>query len=169
MKRVFPLIVLLITLSVLGIMFIQMSWIRNAIYLKQTQFEREIQNSLLLARESIYSRFIMMNNQYMPDEDSKEYYLSRKFTSQSFTREELEQIIDKSLKKNGITQPFEFCILNLYKLPIVVTDAFPIQNINTTNSIRLTPEDSYLQETLYLYVKEDKNYIIRKMAGMIAA
>jgi len=169
MKRVFPLIVLLITLSVLGIMFIQMSWIRNAIYLKQTQFEREVQNSLLLARESIYSSFIRMNNLYIPDEDSKEHYLEQKFTSQSFTKEEILQIIDRSLKKDGISQKFEFCITNLYKLPIVMSDSFPLQYINTQPYIRLTPENSYLQETLYLYVKEDKSYIIKKMAGMIAA
>jgi hypothetical protein len=31
MKKVFPLIVVLITLSVVGILFIQMSWINNAI------------------------------------------------------------------------------------------------------------------------------------------
>ena len=38
MKRVFPLIVLLITLSVLGILFIQMQWIKNAILVKKDQY-----------------------------------------------------------------------------------------------------------------------------------
>ena len=41
MKKIFPIIVVLISLSVLGIIFIQMSWINNAISLRQKQHEQD--------------------------------------------------------------------------------------------------------------------------------
>src|SRR6185437_1434100 len=169
MKKVFPVIVLLITLSVLGILFIQMSWIQNAISLKKEQFQREVENSLVTIRESIQGRFIMKNGIYVPDEESKQFNLRVYFTSNFFSKEEIEDIIDKSLKKYNIKQPYEYCIINIFKFPISKSDGYSLQNIGNSYPIRLTPENSSFDETLYLYIKEDKNYIIKEMAWMIVA
>lgn len=169
MKKVLSLIILLITLSVLGIMFIQMSWIKNAISLKQTQFQTEVQYALNHARESIYSHYFMMNNQKLFKEDDKDYYLTRYFTVQKFSKEDIEQILDNSLRKYNIKQPFEFCITNIFTSPILMSEHFPLQNLNTSYQIRLTPEGSELKETLYIYVKEDKNYLLHNMVWMIVA
>ena len=37
LKKIFPVIVVLITLSLLGIIYIQVSWIRSAVLIKQEQ------------------------------------------------------------------------------------------------------------------------------------
>ncbi len=170
MKKVFPVIVLLITLSVLGILFIQMSWIQNAISLKKEQFQREVENSLVTIRESIQGRFIVKNGIYVPDEESKQFNLRLSFTSEAFSKEEIEDIIDKSLKKYNIKQPFEYGITNIFGFPISKSDGYSLQNNGSSYPIRLTPENSsYGLETLYLYIKEDKNYIIKEMAWMIVA
>ncbi|OLY91709.1 two-component system, OmpR family, phosphate regulon sensor histidine kinase PhoR [Cnuella takakiae] len=42
MKRIFPIIILLITLSVLGIIWIQVSWLRNMLLLKEDQVEQKV-------------------------------------------------------------------------------------------------------------------------------
>ncbi|MBA3829373.1 MAG: HAMP domain-containing histidine kinase [Taibaiella sp.] len=169
MRKVFTLIVLLITLSVLGIILIQMFWIKDAISLKQAQFQREVNISIAQARESLQTRYIQLKNQFFTSEDDKEFYLANHFTSQIFSKDDISQIIDRSLKKNNIKQPFEFCITNYFKFPIILSDAFPMQNLGTSYVTRLTPFNSDLQETLYVYVREDKNYILRNMAWMIIA
>ncbi|HXS35825.1 MAG TPA: HAMP domain-containing sensor histidine kinase [Flavipsychrobacter sp.] len=169
MKKVFPVIVLLITLSVLGILFIQMSWIQNAISLKKEQFQREVENSLVTIRESIQGRFIMKSGIYVPDEESKQFNLRLSFTSEAFSKEEIEEIISSTLKKYNIKQPFEYAITNIFNFPISKSDGYSLQYNSNAYPIRLTPENSIYVETLYLYIKEDKNYIIREMAWMIVA
>jgi len=169
MKKVLPVIVLLITLSVLGIMFIQLSWIKNAISLKQAQFQNEVQYALNHTREEIHSHFILMNNQVLINQDSKEFYLTRYFTVQKFSKDDIDDIVGNSLRKYNIKQPFEFCITNIFDSPILMSDGFPLQNMANSYHIRLTPDNSELRETLYVYVKEDKNYLLHNMVWMIVA
>ena len=75
MKKVFPLMVVLITLSVLGIIFIQMSWIRNAIDLRKQQHDQDIADALYRIREGLYSKYFGKNGWVITDEDSKTYFL----------------------------------------------------------------------------------------------
>ncbi len=46
MKRIFPIIVLLITLSLLGIFILQISWFKNMIILRQEQLASKIEEAL---------------------------------------------------------------------------------------------------------------------------
>ncbi len=170
MKKVFPLIVVLISLSVSGIMFIQASWIRNAISLKREQFQRELDLSLGQAKQQIQDRFLLKQGIfYLRDEASKQYVLEKGFTSQGFSKDEIQGILDGALKKNKINQKFEFCIINIFKYPILESDGFLEQEISNAYKIKLTPDNSNLQETLYIFINEDKNSIIREMGWMIVA
>ena len=123
MKRVFPLIVVLITLSVLGIIFIQMSWIRDAIKLKQKQRTQDLNNATLQIKESAYTIFLRRNNIGYLDEESKNYYL-QKFTVQALTDDEVGQIIDKSLKRFNIKEPYEYSITNIFRVSIAASKDF---------------------------------------------
>ncbi|MBS1584220.1 MAG: HAMP domain-containing histidine kinase [Bacteroidetes bacterium] len=170
MKKIFPLIIVLITLSVLGIMVIQMSWIKNAITLKREQFKKEIDRSLGDSRDMIQERFIAKVPQVPINLDYRQNMLRNLFTSQVFSKDEVQQILESTLRKNNIKQPFEFAIYNIYNTPVIASDGFPMQERDNTFHITLTPENSMQgQEVLYLYVKEDKNYIISRMAWMITA
>ena len=169
MKKVFPLIVVLISLSVLGIMFIQMSWIRNALQMKHQQFKREIDNTLILSSELLHDRFLIKKKyQFIRDEESKQFYL-KDFTSQVFSDSEIEEVINKALSKNNLHQHFEYCIINIFKNPVSKSDGFSLQDMSSAYAVTLTPPNSSQQETLYLLVREDKNYIIRQMSPMILA
>lgn len=171
MKKIFPLIIVLITLSVLGIMVIQMSWIKNAITLKREQFKREVEKSMIDARETIYDRFLTSKTtQIFIGENSRQNHLKEAFTVQFFSKDEIQQILETTLRKNNIKQPFEFAIYNIFNVPILSSDGFPQQERDNTFNILVTPDNSLrAQEVLYLYVKEDKNYIISRMAWMITA
>ena len=168
MKRVFPLIVLLITLSVLGIMFIQMHWIQNAIFVKRQLHEKNIENSVKQIRELMYSKYFQKRVVgYMPDESNRLYNL-RNFTIMDFSEDEVKNIIDSTLKKNDLKEKYEYCITNIFDQSIAVSANFKPEYFNSSIKALLTPESGLQVETLYLYI-EDKNYIIKQMGGLIVA
>ena len=171
MKKVFPLIVVLITLSVVGILFIQMSWIQNAMKLKREEFQREVYHSLKQTTESIQQRFMSKQGATVIGEENIRFFLENNFTTQGFfTKDELYGIIEQALKENNIKEPFEFCILNIFKNPVFNSDGFQLQDIPTAYSIGLATDNSAMdQETLYISIQQDKNLVIREMAWMIIA
>jgi len=75
MKKIFPLIVVLITLSVVGILFIQMSWIQNALKLKNEEFQRGVDNSLIQIRQQFYDDFMWKSHEPVFNAQSTQYYL----------------------------------------------------------------------------------------------
>lgn len=168
MKRVFPLIVLLITLSVLGIMFIQMHWIRNAILVKRQLHEKNIENSVKQIRELMYNKYFEKRAVgYIPSEGSRQYNL-RNFTIMDFSEEEVKGIIDSTLKKNDLKNKYEYCITNIFDQSIAVSSNFKPEYFNASIKELITPISGLQVETLYLYI-EDKNYIIKQMGGLIIA
>ena len=73
MKKVFPLIVVLITLSVLGIIFIQMSWIRNAIDLRTQQHDQDIATAVQRIKDELYAKFLLNEGWVVTDECSRNF------------------------------------------------------------------------------------------------
>ena len=152
----------------IGILFIQMSWIANAIKLKHEEFQQEIQNSLAQTKVLIVSRFLYDLNVYIPNEESKANFLDNNFTVQRLSYDEVSDAITKALRQNNIKEPFEFYITDIFKIPIMNSTGFR-QDINTP-SIHLSPDNNSLnQENLYLLVNEDKNLVLREMWWMIVA
>src|ERR1700743_1911138 len=136
MKKVFPLIVVLITLSVVGILFIQMSWINNAIKLKHEEFQRAVDNSLKMSAEAMQNQFLSKQPTTILNAKDREYFLENNFTTQSwFTKDELHGIIEGVLRQNNIKRPFEFCVLNIFKYPVFSSDGFQLSDIPTAASI----------------------------------
>ncbi len=171
MKKIYPLIVILITLSVVGILFIQMSWIQNAIKLKHEEFQRAVDNTLKQTKDEVQSMFIYKHTKFIPDEESKRWYLKRNFTVEgSFNKDEVQDIVLKQLKENSVKQGFEFCVTNIYKNIILQSDNFQMADLETAYRIELAPEDSYqARETLFLSIREDKSLVLREMGWMIVA
>jgi two-component system, OmpR family, phosphate regulon sensor histidine kinase PhoR len=171
MKKVFSLIVVLITLSVVGILVIQMSWIQKSLELKHEEFDRGVESSLEQTRVAIWDLFIYKTKTTFFKQEDKDYFLKTQFSVNGhITRDEIRGIIEKQLKQNNIKQPFEFCVTNLFKFIILQSDKFHPENEHTAKSIELAPDDALLShETLYLVIYEDKNAIIKEMLWMIIA
>jgi len=169
MKKIFPLIVVLITLSVAGILLIQMLWINNALKLKHEQFQREVEKSLKDAAEAIQDQFLSKQPTTYLDKKSQQYFLENNFTTQGFfSRDELHGIIENALRQNNIKQTFEYCVLNIFKNPVFSSDGFPFQDILNAYPIALNSDPNAMnQEVLFLSIHEDKNVIIREMSWMI--
>lgn len=171
MKKIYPVIVILITLSVVGILFIQMSWIQNAIKLKHEEFAHGVENALTQTRQGLHDNYSYRHAGYIPNEESKKHLLRREFIVEgNFSSQDIGDILRQKLRDNNIKQPFEFGITNIYKNIIIQSDGFRMTDQETLSKILLSPEDSYRsQETLYVFIREDKNLIIREMGWMIVA
>jgi len=169
MRRVFPVIVILISLSVLGIIFIQMLWIKSAIDLRKQQHDNEVKSAMNYIKDGIYNRFLIKSGQFFNDDEvSKMDYIKRNFSTEYLSDDEVKYIVDVALKRNNIQFPFSFVVNNVYGYPIKTSG--DIFDKVMPQEMILTPEGSrFGRETLYLYLKEDNNYIISKIFWMIAA
>jgi two-component system phosphate regulon sensor histidine kinase PhoR len=171
MKRVFPLIVLLITLSVLGILFIQMQWIKNAIQIKKDQYVERRKKSLEEIRDKSYDLFLQkrfeISNEVVTDKKTKQWVLEREFTAQHFTTQEMHEIIEQTLRGNNIKQPFEFAVTNYFRYPVLASDSFKNEYIEDAYSIPLTPSNSMQPERLYVYTPEPRNYLFEQLGWMV--
>jgi two-component system phosphate regulon sensor histidine kinase PhoR len=168
MKKVFPVIVVLITLSVLGIIFIQMSWIKNAIDLRKQQHEQEIANALNRIKEECYQNYFAKYGQYPVDEDGKLFMLQN-FSTNVLSKDEVNSIIDQSIKRSGIKQPYEYVIVDIFQNPMYMSSGFRNEYLSAAIKTQLTTDNSYFKETLFLYFKEDSNYLIKKLGSVIIA
>lgn len=171
MKKVYPVIIFLISFSVIGILYIQMSWIKNALFVKKEEYQNNIRKSLSDLRTTAHNSFINSYgfNPAQIDEENKEFILSTRFTAQSIPVEEMNMLITQAMRSQGIKQPFEYCVTNIYNYPISMSKGFNNSMFSESDFVRLTPPMSAQPETFFLYVKEPQNYIMRQMASMIIA
>lgn len=169
MKKVFPLIIVLITLSVLGIIFIQMSWIDNAISLRRKQHEQDMNRAINQIKETLYKNYLIKTGFFgWYNDETRQYYLQN-FTTQIFTEEELHNMIQIPLVANNIKEPFEYSITNVFQEPIASSKEFKAEYLSSTRDVVLTLDKAIFLEKLHLYIIDDRNYMLKKMGWMIGA
>lgn len=119
MKKLFPWIVVLITLSLTGIIFIQINWIKNAITMRIEQYDQRMQDVLKAAREDI------VNNKHPDDKLSIQKNtgnimgnLFHNFPNNSiipvymrYTADEIHHILETNLSEAGFQIPFQFAVV----------------------------------------------------------
>lgn len=168
MKKVFPLIIVLISLSVLGIIFIQVSWIQNSVQLRQKQRNQDIEHAVTQIKESLYDSYLFNIGEigYLPPE-TRDFYL-RSFTVDYIPKSEITLKIDTALKRYNIKEPFEYSITNIFQMPIISSDGFDRNADAYFIEIPLSNSDAQFFETLHLAILEKRSFLIRKMSWYIA-
>lgn len=170
MKKVFPLIIILITLSVLGIIFIQMSWIHNSVELRKQQREQDIIHAVAQIKESLYTTYLFNEGQIgFLNQESRDYYLQG-FTVERIPPEEINRKIDTALKRYNIREPYEYAITNIFQTETIKSKGFTSEMKDGTIDVKLTLEipNAVYYEVLHLYIKEESNFVIRKIGWYIA-
>lgn len=122
LKKVFPIIVVLITLSLLGLIYIQFSWIHNASIVRREQIEERAINVLDRVREEMLARTgpairLKMNNTVV--RPTERGLTIDKFNSldlnigvsDRFTTAEVRNLLISGLKREGLDTTFEFAIV----------------------------------------------------------
>lgn len=122
LKKVFPIIVVLITLSLLGLIYIQFSWIHNASIVRREQIEERAINVLdrvreeMLARSGPAIRLKMSGTGVRPTErgltiDKFNTLDLNIGVSDRFTTAEVRNLLISGLKREGLDTTFEFAIV----------------------------------------------------------
>ena len=127
MKRIFPVIVLLITLSLLGIIVLQVSWFKDMIFLRQSQILNKVEEAATmvaydLSEQASSAPYLKIprkpNLRLFPDDNT--FGFGRPTISNHYSEFEIREKLQKAVVEKGVKDvEFEFAITsnsNLYNI-----------------------------------------------------
>ena len=181
MKKIFPIITVLVFISLLGIIFFQIVWIRQALQDKEMQFEETIQMVTTKAAQDL-----MEERSKMAGMDNKKnadllfpLNVFPTTIAHLFTRQEIRSIINKQFEKNNVKGlDFEFAVTTTS----MIGDDLQSKNFyaaysDTVNNFSvvypLDPPGNSLaaglapQELLFVVVSHVKNVVWKQMVWML--
>ncbi|MEP7278299.1 MAG: HAMP domain-containing sensor histidine kinase [Bacteroidota bacterium] len=189
MKKILPVIILLITASLLGIIAIQVSWIKNMIVIKEEQLNEKVARSMQMVGTELMEQKgtlpSLKNPKFrpgfmMPPDQLLNELLKPSTIARTYTSFEIDEKLRKAFDANGIKDTrFEFGIsstigLNPYELKStnllkVVEDTvnnkrfiYPLQVPSGSDYESLIPE-----ELMILVVPDVKNNIFHQLRWLM--
>jgi two-component system, OmpR family, phosphate regulon sensor histidine kinase PhoR len=182
MKRIFPVITVLIFFSLLGLIYFQYAWIQQALEDKSQQFE----NSMNLVTATAATDLADDKGNLSPFDNRKNadiLFPLNAFPStivHRFTKEEIRAKIQKAFEKNNIKNvDFEFAITNMSLIgDDLQSKKYAEAYFDTVHNLRfvspiLSPNESFSeglapQELLVIVVPNVNKIIWKQMFWMIA-
>lgn len=184
MKKIFPIITILIFLSLLGLIFFQVLWLKGALESQEQKFNEHLvlatyQVSQDLVQEKGNLMPMLKGNQSIFPSERLQLEFFAPTVAQKFTRDEIKLIIRKAFDKQNLQKvPFEFSISpssligeelvseNFYKLqPDTINNikqAIFLESPTGTNSEGISP-----QEILTILIPHVKSFIWGSMTWLI--
>ena len=182
MKRIFPLITLLILLSLLGLIFFQFLWLKSAKEIKEQQLTENINRATHDAADRLMQdmRFPIVNlNSKTLSPERLQRELFKPSVIQRYSKDEISFIIREALNRNNLRDvPFEFAITqNSLTGDEIQSDNFYKYYIDTVNNTHhiiqlVAPEGSdrenlSVEEFLIIIVPHQKSIILREVTWFI--
>lgn len=188
MKKIFPLIIVLIFLSVVGIVILQISWVRNLLRVQEVNMLYKAQIASLevaneLSRQVGSSQGLRLNriNRLMPPNMSIN---TRKppTISQRYTDREIQQMLLKAFANQGLHDlKFEFAITNavgqIEEVELQSPDFYAAlldTNYSITRIYPIAPEQgsdfeglTMAEEQLHITIPEFQKQLIRSVQWML--
>jgi len=184
MKRIFPIITILILLSLLGLIFFQFLWIKSARDAK----DKQVEDYIVRAMGDAASVLTQENNSLLPptrktdllfpgDKLQMQYF--KPSVMQRFSKDEIAEVIRKMFNKNNLQDfPFEFAIStnSIADEPILSENYYKLYSDSTNNKnhvIALEPasgtsfENLVKEEYLSIIVPHQKTIVWREMIWFI--
>ncbi len=142
MKKIFPVIVVLITLSLLGIIIIQVSWFKNLLQVQEQRILFRVDESIIkviqdISKQSSFGPKI----RFQPRPDLKlfpenyNFHIKPPSIAQRYTRKEIQDKLQEAFNQNGLKNvEFEFAVISdLIRFDIVMQSAnFQNENLDTS-------------------------------------
>ncbi|MCC7030970.1 MAG: HAMP domain-containing histidine kinase [Chitinophagaceae bacterium] len=167
MKKIFPVIISLIVVSLFGIIYLQVDWISSTMKLKKEHYVSDIYASLTNISQAIQEKkdqsILGFQLQFQPMSFGK--FIP---TSTVYKNYEMQELIKSEFKKNNIKQPFEYCIKNSMSSVVLVSSGFKNEFFESENNYSklLNPETYINSESLNVYIEPD-NYFQNHMAKLL--
>ena len=182
MKRVFPIITVLILLSLLGLIFFQFLWLKSAKEIKEQQLDDNITRAISDAAEKLVQEKTTFPFSKKPDVrlgDKMKMEFFKPSVIQRFSRDDIQEILQASFKKNLLKNiPFEFAVTeNTLTGDQIATDNFLRYYLDSLNNIRriiqlIPPTGSNLEnltrdELLVVIVPHSRTIILKEITWFI--
>jgi len=183
MKKIFPIISILILLSLLGLIFFQYLWLRSAKEVKEQQLIDNINRATNEAAEKLMQdrRFpgFNKNSKLLFPNDKMQMEFTRPSVIQRFSKEEISEVIRLSLDKYNLKDiPFEFAVTqNSLTGDEIQTENFFKYYVDTTNNTHhiiplIAPSGSNLEnlakeEFLVVIVPHQRSIILKEITWFI--
>ena len=159
MKKIFPVITILILLSLLGLIFFQFLWIKSARDAKDKQVEENIVRAMgdaamILTQEKVSIIPMGKKSDLLFPGDKLQLQYFKPSIIQRFSRDEIQEVVRKAFNKNNLQSfPFEFMVSsNLLTGEQIMTDNFYKLNSDSANNknhvILLEPQSGSSFENL---------------------
>ena len=116
MKKIFPIITVLISLSLLGLIFFQFLWVKSARDAKNKQVEENILRSLTEAGDKLTEDkgsivALPQKNDLLFSGERMQLQALKSSVTQRFTKDDITEIIRTAFNKNNLRHyPFEFAV-----------------------------------------------------------
>src|SRR5665647_692269 len=181
MKKIFPIITVLVFISLLGIIFFQIVWIRQALQDKEFQFEETIKMVTTQAANDIVDERSKIS-QFGNRKNADLLFPLNAFPTtiaHNFSRQEIRSIINKEFEKSNVKGlDFEFAITTTS----MIGDDLQSKNFysaynDTINNLSVVypldpPGNSFAdglapQELLFIIVPHVKNVVWKQMVWML--
>ncbi|MEN9569483.1 MAG: hypothetical protein RL172_714 [Bacteroidota bacterium] len=184
MKRIFPVITILILLSLLGLIFFQVLWLKGALESQEQKFnEHLILATYQVSQDLVQEKgnlmpMIKKNPSVFPSERLQMEFFAPTII-QKFTKDEIKQVIRRAFDKQNLQKiPFEFSISSTSLIgEELVSDNYYKMQGDTINNIRQaifleSPSGSNSegispQEILVILIPHVKNFIWGSMTWLI--
>jgi two-component system, OmpR family, phosphate regulon sensor histidine kinase PhoR len=183
MKKIFPIITVLILLSLLGIIFFQILWIKGSLLTQEQKFNEHVDMATYSASQDLTqdnaSIMALKNSMAFPDNKLQLEFL-RQTVAQKYNVDQVKKIISKAFDKHNLHDiPFEFAITS----NSIMGDEMESENFYTlysdsvNNQNHVVPLESQSmsfsdgnvpQELLIVIVPHVKNFIWKSMTWLIA-
>jgi two-component system phosphate regulon sensor histidine kinase PhoR len=190
MKKLFTIITILITLSLIGIIILQVSWIKNSLLIKEEQTKENLVTSMYDLTEELKeekSKFPSIVSPKMITEWPKDQLLNlfrAPTIAQRYTSFKMQDLLRKSFERHGLRNTkFEFAIVSEAnnfgydlqsgqfekKFEDALVDTvnnliyyWPINALEGSETESLSPN-----ETLIVVISDFKEFIFRSLGWMI--
>jgi len=182
MKKTFPVIFVLIALSILGILFIQISWLQGLMFLQKNQLSDKLNQSGVLVSNDVSKKINSGLSFRLPKKGlglNDDYHLhnfEETTISDIYNYEEMQKKIKLALDKYGLNDlPFEFAIAdkkgNIEMKSKKFEDVFS-DEINTLQArITVMPSDIMEPtgpfETIIIVAPNIRYYLLRSLLWVI--
>ncbi len=189
MKRIFTTIIILIAISLIGIIAIQVSWLRNMLLLQQERIAHSVQETV----NAVGSDLVQHKGSFGPAGTQRNNFLSESFTldifkpitiSQRFDIDQIKKKFDKAFARNNLKNiKYEFGVASFDNRGAVVVqkgtpDFIKVFEDPVNNLVRNTGmealsgtagENLSINEILFVAIPNIKGLVLKSLRWRIIA
>ncbi len=166
MKKLFPLIITLTAISLLGIIIVQVQWITSAIKLKQDQYQRDVHSVLDIVKDSVVNRKV---RGILPIEEQEPDFTNSPPTHKVYNRYEMTHLLESKLLERGVKQEFQYCVTDGADAKTLFSEGFREEYFTDPQifNINVSGRTASNSETLHLHILQPQDYFKNQLFFMV--